>query len=218
MPRRRRQRQTMHAGKGGYWKQYGNLDTASRALAVAYAVKKLINVEYHSKKTDWTVDPNTTGTVLNLTAISQGDDFSNRQGRKIKLFSIRSMGSVRVNASSTRSHGRFMIVRDNLGSTTIPAIADMFVSVAQFLANQPKLDDPQTNARFTVLFDKFYILEQEQSIKKIDHYQKIGSHVTFTGTAGTDEGKGNIYVFSASNEATNDPIVAVSTVIKYIDN
>ncbi len=181
-------------------------------------LKKLINVEYHSRKTDWPVDPNTSGQVINLTAISQGDDIQNRQGRKIKLFSIRSTGSVRINASSTRSHGRCMIVRDNLGSTTIPVITDMFISVAQFVANQPRLDDPQTNARFSVLYDKFYILEQEQSIKKIDHYQKIGSHVTFTGSATTDEGKGHIYLFVASNEATNDPVLAASTVIKYIDN
>ncbi len=181
-------------------------------------LKKLLNVEYHSNATSWPVDPNTTGSVINLTAIAQGDDLDNRQGRKIKLFSIRSMGSVRINASSTRSHGRFLIVRDNLGSTTQPTIGDMFSSAAAFLAGELALDDPQTNARFSVLYDKWYLLEQEQSIKRINHYQKIGSHVVYTGTASTDEGKGNIYLMSASNESTNDPIVAVSTVVKYIDN
>ncbi len=191
---------------------------AAKALSMAYALKKLINVEYHSITTAWTTDPNTSGSVVNLTAIAQGDDIANRQGRKIKLFSIRSQGSVRVNASSTRSHGRSMIVRDNLGSTTQPAITDMFSSVALFLAGCPRKDDPQTNSRFTVILDYRYILEQEQSFKWVNHYHKIGSHVTYTGTGATDEGKGNIYLFIASNEATNDPVQSVNTVVKYIDN
>ncbi len=181
-------------------------------------LKKLINVEYKTITTSWAADPNTTGVVQLLSAMTQGDDIANRQGRKVKLFSIRSQGSIKLNASATSSHGRMIIVRDNLGSTTRPAITDMFPSVASFLAGQPRQDNPQTNARFSVIMDHRYLLEAEHSLDWVNVYNKIGSHVTYTGTSATDEGKGNIYLFSASSESANDPVVAVSTVLKFIDN
>lgn len=195
------------------------LGTASKALAIAYSVKKLINIEYKSFRTPWTVDPNTTGSTVNITALGQGDDYTNRQGRKIKLFSIRHQGSITLNSSATATSARFVVVRDNLGSTSQPTIANLFGSATNMLNNLSRLDDPQTNARFSILYDRWlFVNAGTAEAKKIDFYHKISSHVTYTGTASTDEGKGCIYVMSVSSESTNDPVVEVISTIKFIDN
>ncbi len=211
-------------GGGGYKSRRrgggtGYLDTAAKALAVAYAVRKLINVEYKTITTAFTADPNTTGAVVNLTAIAQGDTIANRQGNKIRAKYISVSGNVQINASATSSHVRMTIVRDNNGSTTQPAIGDLFPDVATFFANKNKTGDPQSNSRFSVLYDEFIMMDvvniEQVAVRwtsSLDH------HIFYTGAAATDEGKGNIYLFIASNEATNDPVVRVDAMVKFIDN
>ena len=195
------------------------LDTAAKALTVAYAVKKLLNVEYKSLTTSFTVDPNSTGAVLHLTGMGQGDDFGERIGRKIRLKSINVQGSIVINASATATILRMMIVRDNNGTTTQPAITDLFASASVFATNLNKRGDPQSNSRFSVLMDKFVQLDAvRQSQVKVKHYSQQDFHVYYSGTAATDEGKGALYLFIASNEATNDPVVSVDCQIKWIDN
>ncbi len=204
---------------GAHSKYSGYLDTASRALTVAYAVKKLINVEYRTVRTAFTADPNSTGAVVNLTAIAQGDDVDERQGNKIRAKHLKISGSVGLNASATRSQLRMMIVRDNNGSTTVPGIAALFSTVAVFVANRPKLSDPQRNSRFTVMWDKYILLDainQEQA--GFSFSMPLDHHIFYSGTASTDEGKGQLYLFIASNEATNDPAVGADAIVKFIDN
>ncbi len=213
MPPRRIRRKSKGYPVGKY------LNTASQALAVAYAVKKLVNVEYKSLTTPLTVDPNSTGAVKAMTAIGQGDDFNQRNGRKIRLKSIRVMGIMQKHASATTSVLRIMLVRDNSGTSTQPAITDLFADAATFATGANKKGDPQSNSRFSVLLDRLIFLDDVGSIQRqIDWYSKTDFHVYFSGTGTTDEGKGAIYLFIASNEATNDPIVSVDCQIKWIDN
>lgn len=197
----------------------GYLNTASKALAVAYAVKKLINVEYRSITTDFTTDPSTAGAVVNLTAIAQGDDIANRQGNKIRAKHISVSGQVSLNGSATITQLRMMIVRDNNGSTTQPAITDLFTDVGTFRQNHNKLGDAQSNSRFSILFDKHILLDdQDRRQVAIKWSSSLDHHIFYSGTAATDEGKGNLYLFVASSEATNDPVLSVDAMVKFIDN
>ncbi len=202
-------------GRGG-----GYLDTATKALAVAYAVKKLINVEFFNFRTAFTSDPNTTGAVLNLTAIAQGDDDNDRQGNKIRAKYIEVAGNVRLNpTTATDTRVRMVIVRDNNGSTTQPAIADLWPSVNAFVDNGPPFKDPQSNSRFSILMDKYQnVNDISVRTKYVNWSSSLDHHIYFTGAAGTDEGKGHMYLFIASSEATNDPIVSITSVVRYLDN
>ncbi len=196
-----------------------NLGTAAKALKVAYSVKKLLNVEMKSFKIQLPIDPNTTGSVDNMTSIAQGDDFNARQGRKILLKSIRCKGIITQHASATQTGVRLLLVRDNLGTTTVPSITDLFATAVTMHDNKNKLGDPQSNARFTVLMDKYWILNGVGNNRvAIDEYIKLNSHCYYTGTAASDEGKGNIYSFMVSTEASNDPVVSMECMTKYIDN
>ncbi len=113
-----------------------------------------------------------------------------------------------------------MIVRDNNGSTSVPSIADLFEDNNAMFTNQPRLTDPQTNSRFTVLWDKFIVLSNTGGKESVpfSYSMSLDHHVFFTGGAATDEGKGHLYLFNISNEATNDPIVSGVSVVKFIDN
>ncbi len=217
MPQRRTKRRnkapTRSRNGGGY------LDTAAKALAVAYAVKKLINVEFHTLNTFLPVDPNTTGATKNMTAIAQGDDIANRQGDKIRLKYLSLSGTIKLHASATTSQVRLVLVRDNNGSTTQPAISDIWVSAAFFLDNKHKTGAPQVNSRFTILYDKFFLINSVGNNQVAFNWSSsLDHHCYFTGTQGTDEGKGHIYCMIASNEATNDPIVTADIMVKWIDN
>ncbi len=184
-----------------------------------YKLKSLINVEYKSIRQAWPTGPDTTGSVIALTDIPGGTGFNARTGRKVKLVSIRHQGKVSLHASATNTFGRFVVVRDNLGDTTAPTIADLFGSATNMLNGLSRLDDAQTNAQFTVLYDKWYTLNSAtQENMRINKFKKITFHITFTGTGATDEGKGCVYLMDVSSEATNVPAVTVITTSKYIDN
>ncbi len=188
-------------------------------LSKVEKIARLINVEYKTITTSFTTDPNSSGAVVNLTAIAQGDDIANRQGNKIRAKHISVRGHALIGASATASQLRMMIVRDNNGSTTQPAITDLFTDVTTFRTDANKLGDPQSNSRFSVLWDHFFLLDAvNSSQRKVKWSSSLDHHIFYTGTAATDEGKGNMYLFIASNEATNDPIVAIDAMIKFIDN
>ncbi len=156
--------------------------------------------------------------MLNLTAIAQGDDVTNRQGNKIRAKRIHVSGVQTLHASATDSRVRYIVVRDNNGSTTQPAIADLFSNAGAMLNNLPKLGSPQSNSRFSVLMDKMIVVNSDTPTKQLNWSMSLDHHIYFTGTASTDEGKGHIYLMIASNEATNDPVVTMQSQVWFLDN
>jgi len=210
---RRRRRRRAPARNGGY------LGTASKALAVAYAVKKLINVEYKVIRSGFVVDPSSTGSVTNFTAIPQGDDLDERDGNKVRAKYIKISGVITLNASATNSRVRIALIRDNNGSTTQPAITDLYSLASGFANNTVKTSTPQNNSRFTVLYDRLFIMDAGHGLtQSFTWSSSLDHHIFFTGAVATDEGKGHIYCFQASNEATNDPVVAATVNVMFLDN
>ncbi len=198
----------------------GALSIATKALGTAYAVKKLINVEYKSIRQTFTTDPSSSGAVVNLTAIAQGDGLANRDGNKVRAKMLQVRGVAEMNASATASHVRMVIVRDNNGSTTIPSISDLYPSVAFFASNSLKTNAPQSNSRFSVLWDHWLSLDfvGYGSTKSFAYSLPLDHHIFFSGTGATDEGKGHLYLFIASNEAINDPNIVAQSVVQFLDN
>ncbi len=219
MPYRKSYKKKNTRRYGAHSKYSGYLDTAGKALAVAYAVKKLINVEFRTITTTLTADPNATGAVVPLTAIAQGDDIANRQGNKIRAKHMSVRGHIQINASATASHGRMIIIRDNNGSTTIPTIANLFTDASTMRVGKNKLGDPQSNSRFSILWDYTYTLDAVNHSQLYFKYtETLDHHIYYTGSAATDEGKGHLYLFTVSNEGTNDPVVSADCMVKFIDN
>lgn len=183
-------------------------------------VKRAINArEVKHVLTSFTSDPNSTGAVKPLTAVAQGIDDNDRIGDKIMPSHFEARGIVTGHASASNTQLRMMIVRDNFGTTTTPSITDLFSSAAKLVANKSQLGDEQVRARFTVIWDKFFILQTETGITKTFVVRKklAKKAILFSGAAGTDEGKNHLYLFIGSNEATNDPIVDAGFLFYYTD-
>lgn len=206
--------------KRGYKRTYkskgGGLGSLKRDVA---KLKRETNKEVHTATTVNPVDPNTTGTTTHVTAIAQGDNINNRNGNQILVKSLRMKGHVSINSTtSTNQFVRFVLVRDNLGSTTAPSIGDVWSTVAIFAAGRNRAQGPQDLVRFTILMDEWVGMSAlGWEIFGIDRYITVNSACYFTGTASTDEGKGSIWLMQASNEATNDPVVDMDVVIKWIN-
>lgn len=193
---------------------------AAKALAMVRKLKTLINVEYKTLTTtlgDST--PVNVAAIGNLTNITVGDDLSNRDGRKIKAFSIQLKGIVIMNESATTTITRLLLFIDHANTGTPPTRAQLFASEAAFFNGQVKISDPQSNSRFKVLWDKIIVhSDSGTKMSKINFYKKLNHHITFTGTAGDDEGIGTLWIMTSSNQPTNTPNLIVDAVFKWIDN
>ena len=78
------------------------LSTASKALTVAYGIKKLLNVErkYHDDSVDGG-SANSTMVINTLTTIPQGDTANTRDGYSLKLQNLAWRLFIKQHASAT---------------------------------------------------------------------------------------------------------------------
>ncbi len=223
MPYRKKGQNRAHRGGGyGYIQRGGGyIAQASKLASLAaqvYALKKMINVEYKSLRST-VLGAVQAGNVLNLFALAVGDDFDDRDGRKIRPFSVQVKGQVVMHASAVATSYRIVIVKDRAGTTTQPAITDLFVSAIRFARGEPKIDSPDVSSRFQIIWDKTYKMEDSGvKLHEINFYKQLNGHMYFTGATASDEGRGSIYMFTATTEATNVPVVEAVAITKWIDN
>ncbi len=214
MPYRRKY--TKHAN---YRNLNRGMSTAVKALTIARGVRALVNTEWKSKRTTLPTTASTTPVLTNIFSIAQGDDYDDRQGNKVRVKSIRIDGSFSKHSSFSITRGRLMLIRDNMGSTTPPTITDLFNAANQFFWGGSRKDDPQTNSRFSTLWDKkFQMSNQGPQAGFLKLFKETDFHVTWTGTAASDEGKGALYLIQGSDEATNVPNINAYAMVKYLDN
>lgn len=190
---------------------------ASKALALAQQNKKAIQTEIFSLSTAMTVDPNSTGTVQNLSAVGQALTAAGRTGLSIRAFSLRMKGSVQLHSSATASRVRVVVAYDRSGTTAAPAITDLFTDAGEMADNLLTIGSPQVSSRFQVISDKLYIVVTNRPIVSFDIYKKLNKAIHFSGAGSTDEGRNNLWLFMASNEATNDPVFTGEARFKYMD-
>ena len=124
-----------------------------------------------------------------------------------------------MNTSASTTITRIFLFIDHANVGLAPALTDLFVSEAQFFNGMTKISNPQNNTRFTVLLDKI-ILQSDSGVQisKINFYKRLNHSITFTGTAGSDEGTGTIWVMTASNQPTNTPNLQCNAIFKWIDS
>ena len=165
--------------------------------------------------------PDTSAVVQHVSAVLQGDDVDDRHGRKIHAVHLSIRGNILKNTVSSATKVRMLIFRDNLGSTTPPVLTDLFSDENDFFENQHRLVNEMPMKRFTILWDKFIILNEsfdgQQTAVAFKYSRKLNFDVLYTGTQGTNEGKNSIWFMSASNEATNNPSTNGDIVFKYSD-
>lgn len=134
----------------------------------------------------------TTGSVTLLNGVAQGDDFTNRTGRKITMKSLYIRGVVKnFDTTSGPTLGRMLIVYDKQANAAAPTVADILkeaTSTSQFNLNN--------RDRFSIIMDKQWAVgcidttaTQSFAAGPICHeyklYKKLNLDTIFNGTGAT---------------------------------
>ncbi len=218
MPYRRRYRGRRRRRSAGTSSRFGSaLATATKALLLARYVKSLVNSELLSDDTQFNAAVTNTAVSHLVTNISQGDDYNARQGRKIRLKSIQCSGSCTMHATATNTRVRMVLFMDKMNTGTAPTLTDIVSDTVALRNNQPNM-----MARYKIFWDKHIVMTQITDANTPErifkYYKKVDIPVTFSGTAGTDEGKNSFWCLLISDESTNSPTVVQNWRVRYRDN
>lgn len=194
-----------------------------RALSIGKQALALVNAEKQFYDVAGSVNPVVTPTAQCLTAVPEGDDDGNRQGRSIRVKELQ----VRLNfysatAATNSQVVRVFIVKDNLPNGSVPTVGTLFEGGTQGILNMPILDAQQ--GRFKWIYDEMFTLGTTaggQDAKVITISQKMDHVVSYISAAGTTAaaGQGTLWLFVLTDTISgNASTGAFYSRIRYYDN
>lgn len=192
-----------------------------------YRVKKGRLIMFKDIKTFDTTIGNTTadynGSVYSLSDIAQGDDFNQRNGRKILLKSIQFSITWYMPAAQINCNCRFLILRDNdlQDSGTLPTPANILENTGSIYGPTTlRQNDPIYMKRFQILCDKRVSLDIYGSgtTKGRDFYKKYVHPIFFSSTAAADAAQGSILLLVISDSVTSNlPTFYMNSRLRFVD-
>lgn len=197
--------------KNIWWKRSYN-----KSYRMAKKALSLINVEF--KKVDATGNVNVTsgsGQLILLNGLTKGDDYDNRDGRRIRMKSVELSLISLINASATDTVVKWFIVLDKQPNVSAPVLGDIFDSGLHAIRN---LDN---RSRFLILKKGVHNLNSNYPEKSTKCYRRLDIRTTYDASnVGdiTDITTNSLYLVLASDEATNTPNVKYYSRIRFIDN
>jgi hypothetical protein len=205
-------------------KKKGALQVASDALAVAYSVKKLLNVEYKwVDRYQSTTIGNSTGVVLEASQVPQGDSANTRDGDSLKAMSLSTRIHLARHGSDSNTLVRCMLVKI-LGKNN--AAGGMDASVANLLQTGTpsyvtSFRNKDNTKDFQVLVDKCVMLTSGHNAACLEIHKDFNNcHIKYSSsdTNGTSCEYGSLWWVFVSNQGTYTPTLNVQTRINFIDN
>lgn len=219
-PRRRYRRRPTRSKMERKFRRFGRRtgSTAYKALRTAQAVKSLLNVEFKSVTSGRSQTPDTTGDLILLNGIAQGDGTGQRNGKQFKMKRYDANIKVNMGASASNTALRIIIFYKWSVNNTAPIVANILspVDVHAFY----DLDEIKN---FKILYDRTYqmsaLTHPERNIfVRLPLYNKtIYTAGNTTGTI-SDIEHGALYMILLSDESTNVPNVTVRDRLRWIDN
>lgn len=199
-----------------YRRKYNAVQLATKALRGLRYVKGLVNSEMLHNRIGGNITIDSTGGLLSLAAISQGDTDSGRTGNSIFARNLFMNLNVKVNSSNLSTQFvRIMLLQDNQQvSDTTPSISDVLDSA---YPNAPL--NQSTAGRFTIIRNwEFYLNTATNPGKVIKKYFKLWHHIRYNGSASTDIQRGGLYLLYISDQAVNPPTAGYQIKLGYHDN
>ncbi len=201
-------------------KRSNYMNTAHKALKIALATKKLLNVEYKHLDTTATATLGTTMAINALCIPQQGDSNSERIGNSIRMKSLLARFHIGINASATASHVRVLIVLDKQCNGSVVTAAEILEDTSATVSIVSPYAIDYTK-RFRVLYDRVFRLnqaDQREIYKKV--FMKLNYHQQFDASTGgvADLTNKCLYLLRLSDESTNTPNFQYYTRCRYIDN
>lgn len=178
-------------------------------------VRYYLNPEYKFLDSTPAITPGTGGLITNISAIALGDTANDRNGSSIKVTSHLLRGTLTKAAAATATKVRVIIFADTSSNGALPVVADVLQT-----SNQDSPLNKVNGSRFTILFDKSYVLSNDTPMRQFKHFKKMQHHIHYlNGTSATSAmGQGPIYMLTISNEASNTPTVSVNSRMRFLDN
>lgn len=168
-----------------------------RALAMAKAIKAVINVERKVHAVGNTTDISTTPNVFLLTGIAQGDDVSDREGRSIKPMFLDYRFTMEKQ-TGIFDFVRFLIVRDKDSTGVAPTITDI-LTTSDVRSHRNRVTDQN---RIEILVDRVFSLSGSSAAtdsttssmhQYVQGHVKLSKHLKYDGTGATDVSWGAIH-------------------------
>lgn len=212
----RRRKTYKKSRKSWYNKKYSALQLATKAWKATRYIKGLVNSEMLHNRIGGNITIDSTGALLSLAAISQGDSDSGRTGNSIFARNLSMNLNVKINASNLATQFvRIVLLQDNQQiSDTAPTISDVLDSA---YPNAPL--NQSTAGRFTIIRNwEFYLNASNQPGRVLKKYFKLWHHIRYNGSASTDIQRGGLYLLYISDQATNPPTAGYQIKLGYHDN
>lgn len=203
-----------------YFSPRGILSGMKYAVKGVNLLKSLVNVEVKRYDSQPTVsNQGTTPTIQLLSGIDTGSDYFQRDGNSILAKYIDFKGNVIMDTTGNTVLVRVILFIDNDNDGQTPTASELLVD-ATSPGNLLSPINIDYSSRFTILMDKHINLsvngQQSQYIRK---FKKLDYHMRYlTATGSTGFGKGNIWVFTVSDDNTNQPAVRLYSRVAFIDN
>lgn len=216
MPFRRRvsrRRRFRRSGRGRIYKA-----AAGQLWRDVKWLKSVVNVEYKYSDVNSSGSISTTPTLSLLNGLSQGTTGITRTGQSVKVVGHLFRFTCTINASATTTFFRVILVRDSQPNGAAYTAGNLVQTSSD--VNSPLVIG--FGKRFHVVRDKTYslALNGRESING-KFFIRSGFHTTYnTSSAGTvgDINTNSYYLHVWSNEATNTPVFAYWSRIRFVDN
>lgn len=163
-------------------------------------------------------------TVVGLSEIAQGLDYSDRIGRDILCKKMKLKCYVKLSASTTTdpSTVRICVVRDTKSDGAVPTYINVFGSTNELAVKTRGANQ----GRFQVLYDKTIskslaatgVLVGSFNYQEWNQSYKVGSRIKYSGTASNNYGNNGLYLMCGCNDTTYPPALEYRWSMDYTDN
>ncbi|WP_445779127.1 hypothetical protein, partial [Shewanella sp.] len=152
--------------------QAGAKSVAMKALNGVKYLKGIINSELKTNGLGASVTPSSSGSIIHVTAITEGDTEQQRNGNSIFAKSLRAHFNLICNGSATATMLRIILFWDNQQiEDTSPIVADVLEST-----------DPLSHinhasyGRFKVLYDRNFTLDNVTNKQRLVNVNRYFAH------------------------------------------
>lgn len=205
-------------GSSLYDRAYGVYNIAKKAYRGVNYIRRLINVEKKFFDVSYgNTGVSSTGAVIPLSQIAQGDSYNTRDGNSVLCQSLQWRAELTANSTSAINVIRMLIFSDNENRSATPAVSDVLEDLTAPVIS-PLLHIVGT--RFNVLCDKCFTLSNTGNSWKtmVKKFLRHNEHMKYISGTATDTREGNLYALFISDAGTNTPTIHFYSRIRYTDN
>lgn len=216
------------AQKGKMVSEEKSINTQVKSVVPRGMIKPTRDLKFVDSTTGVGMNYDTTGSILLVNGIAEGDDFTSRNSRSVMLKSVTLRGFAQSSATGTAVHKvRTLLVWDNAANGVALAITDVLTS-----ANSLAFPNVNNEKRFTILYDVSHVLGPftstatqaiaDQTVVGIEALINMSAPVQFNGTGATIASiqNGSIYLITIGDSVAGatQPTGSFSTRVRFLEN